>query len=765
MRKFLTLALLLMVGIAAYAVPAFPDPYTVTQPDGTTLTLRLYGDEWQHITITDDGYTVIKNEQGYYEYAQAANGQLTGSGRIARNADDRSADDRSFLATVGKMAHAEATTTGSTAQKAPAHKLSGLLDISKFRGLVVLVEYNDRKFTSSDPHKMFTDLITQEGYTGYIDDQGVKREYTGSVYDYFKENSNGKFKPHFDVVGPVTVDYSQTYPNGSGSNVTARCTAMFGDALKQLDDSVNFKDYDTNGDGTVDMVFFVVAGGGANYGVNKSTYLWPHASSFTSFRLDGVSFGRYACSTELYGLESDSIVDGIGTICHEFSHVLGLADLYDTDYSKNGQSTHPGKWSIMAGGNYLNKSRTPAGFGSYERWALGWLKPEVISSEGEITAKSLQNTNSAYRINTQLKKEYFLVENRDETRWDACLPGHGLLVWRVDSTSETSWTNNKVNINPTHNYYELVRASQKDSTYESTSGLTTTFVDWAGDPFPGATNVTSLVNSDTKPSIKSWTGMKTEYTLDQIATTTDGDVKFNVVKDPVLSLYEPFEDMPLTSGDTTGVQGEFATWALSKAKIVEPDSGICSGSRAVALLAKGEIHTTTPVNLQVSTIRLNFYNPTQKTSIVRAYYSTNDGVTWLLAPPFDGEQYFRVSAGQNASGEFKVNSTAKQNTLIKISIFSGSSTEYAYLDDVVITYADDESGVESIAQAQQSLVVTRNGNTINVTTPTDGNVTVVNASGATVATAMSLDGKCTIELPGHGFYVVTSGGHSAKLAF
>ena len=764
MRKFLLTALLLMAVLAAKAVPACPEPFDVTQPDGTTLTLRLFGDEWQHITITTDGYTVLKNGQGYYVYAQVNNGQLEESSLVARNADSRTASDREFLDSVGKMAHAEAIAE-TTAHKAPIHKLSGLLDISKFRGLVVLVEYNDRKFTVSDPHKVFTDLVTQEGYTGYVDENtGEKKEYTGSVYDFFKDNSNGQFKPRFDVVGPVTVNYPQTYPSGSSNYTVTRCTAMFGDALRQLDDSINYKDYDTNGDGTVDMVFFVVAGGGANYGVNNTNYLWPHASQFSSLKLDGVSFGRYACSTELYGLQRDSIIDGIGTICHEFSHVLGLPDLYDVDYSSNGLSTTPGKWSIMAGGNYLNKSRTPAGFGSFERWALGWIKPEVINGNGERLATPLQTTNSAYRINSQVKAEYFLVENRDDSRWDACLPGHGLLVWRVDSTNTSSWTNNKVNINPKHNYYELIRACQKDSTYNTTSGITTTTIDWGGDPFPGTANVTKLDNSDTKPTLKSWTGLKTEYTLDQITPATEG-IKFNVVSDPVVALYEPFEDMPTTQADTTGVTGTFAQWSLTKARIVVPDSGTCNGSRAVAILAKGDIHTTTPIDEQVNTIKFSYYNPTSKSAIVRAYYSVDGGNTWLVASPFDGQQYFRVTAGETSEGEFRVNSSGKQKTYIKISVFSGSSTEYGYIDDLIVTCAD-ESGIGHVtSDKNQSLKVSRNGNTLVVTTPTDGKVTVIDATGAIVATANSNNCQCTVELPGRGFYVVTQAGHSAKVIF
>ena len=90
---------------------------------------------------------------------------------------------------------------------------------------------------------------------------------------------------------------------------------------------MNYKYYDRYGDGTVDMVFFLFAGGGSNFSGNDSRLLWPHASTVLSKSLDGVRFGRYACSTELYGRPQSKIIDGIGTICHEFSHVLGIADL------------------------------------------------------------------------------------------------------------------------------------------------------------------------------------------------------------------------------------------------------------------------------------------------------------------------------------------------------------------------------------------------------------------------------------------------------
>ena len=243
--------------------------------------------------------------------------------------------------------------------------------------------------------------------------------------------------------------------------------------------------------------------------VNKGRYI----------RKDGVYLWRYACSTELYGTEESNILDGIGTICHEFSHVLGLQDLYDTDYEKSGgESNHPGDWSIMAGGSYLNNSRTPAGYSLYERYSIGFSSPEVINAESSITLEPLPLSNKGYRIDSSVKDEFFLLENRqpNQFKWDAYLPGHGMLVQRVDSTNKSVWQRNQVNANPSHNYFVLLRAG--GSGYNVAS---------AADPFPGTNKVTELHNSTNPANLMTWSGLPTKWGLFNIRET-NGIVSFEV---------------------------------------------------------------------------------------------------------------------------------------------------------------------------------------------------------------------------------------------
>jgi M6 family metalloprotease-like protein len=764
MKKLYFLCLCLLVALATKAVEAFPYPEQAKQPDGTTLTIQAHGDEWFNYVTTADGYTVVKNDKGYFVYAQLVNGAITATSRIAREASQRSSDDKTFLNSIGKNIAPDRVIainrrTAKVKEMAATPGLKKAINSNKFRGLVLLLQFLDRPFIYSDAHTLFNNMINGEGYTGFTDFKGKEIKYTGSVYDFFNENSNGNFKPQFDVYGPIKVPYEQTYADQASGAPT-----LIKAALKAINDTVDFKKYDSDGDGTVDMVYLIVSGAGSNYGLNDPMYLWPHASSLSSFALDGVSFGRYACSTELYGLQTDSIIDGMGTICHEFGHVLGLSDLYDTNYTASGLSSHPGYWSIMASGNYLNKSRSPAGYSLYERYAMGWTKPEVIYKAEKYTVKPLQTSNAGYRINSAVNKEFFLIENRQNVRWDSYLRGHGMLVWRVDSTNPDAWTNNRVNVDTTHNYYQLVRAAEKDTSMEYDGKNVTIAVDYKGDPFPGFHNVTKLINGTTKPNITSWTGNKTEWTIDSIAET-DGDITFNSVRDSISSYIEPFEEMDTTTGDTIGIQGTFSKWTLNSAIVCEPDSGLCVGKKAIGILRGGAIFTTDTISYPVSTVRFNFYNPTSSTTIIRCYYSTNNGQTWFNTPTYSGEQIVSVSPKTNMQAEFKVGSTLP--TVYRIYEFSGSTSERCYIDNVEICYVKS-SGVDEthFTASKSALKVQRNGDQLTVNlNGKDGTVYVYNAAGAVVTSAVTANGTATMTLPQHGFYIVTSAGNSAKVIY
>ena len=524
MRKILLSLFLLLSTMLVMAVPAHRGIAKVLQPDGSYLSLRLHGDEWLSFNTTADGYSVVKDSKGYYVYAQLNEGRLLPTEHVAHDAPERSAAENQWLEGVRKFQAPAMSERNKELKTAEVSRRSATLekrraaqyDYTKFRGLVILVEFNDCSFSRDDYQQVMDDMLNKENYAGY--DNSKYGRYTGSVRDYFSDNSMGMFNPQFDLIGPIQVDYSMYKPHRTDSVDVINL-----DILNKADALVDFSKYDGDGDGFVDMVFLVYAGLGSNISGNDPRLVWPHASAFVNkgryIRKDGVYLWRYACSTELYGTEESNILDGIGTICHEFSHVLGLQDLYDTDYEKSGgESNHPGDWSIMAGGSYLNNSRTPAGYSLYERYSIGFSCPEVINAESSITLEPLPLSNKGYRIDSSVKDEFFLLENRqpNQFKWDAYLPGHGMLVQRVDSTNKSVWQRNQVNANPSHNYFVLLRAG--GSGYNVVS---------ASDPFPGTKNVTELHNSTSPASLKTWSGQPTKWGLFDIKEQ-DGIISFDV---------------------------------------------------------------------------------------------------------------------------------------------------------------------------------------------------------------------------------------------
>ncbi|MBO7590219.1 MAG: M6 family metalloprotease domain-containing protein [Prevotella sp.] len=530
MKRLSTAILMLtFMTISMMAVPANRKAVNVTQPDGTTVTIQLLGDEWQHFNTTTDGYSVVKNQQGYYVYAEKKNGELKATQMVAHNAQERKANEQAFLQNMKKYQAPDMTPAIANMKKrveaiGAQRRAQGnrATNYENFKGLIVLIQYNDKEFSREDYPTIANNMVNQENYTGFDNNQR-----TGSVRDYFTDNSEGKFQPQFDVVGPYTVNYSQYDGRNNSSQILV-------DAINAANPDIDFSQYDGDGDGIVDLVFFILAGNGANYGGNDENLWWPHrAVIFDEEKYntgknpyiykDGVLLWDYASSTELCGWTqqpSTVKIDGIGTICHEFSHVLGLPDFYDADYEgSGGQSNDPGDWSLMASGSYLNNSNTPIGYSLYERYMAGFIDDiETISQPGNYTLEPLANNQKGYRLNTPESKEFFVMENRQKNafKWDAYLPGDGMLVHRVDLSNEGIWQANKVNADPEHNYYELLRA---DGVKGGAS---------ASDPFPGSKNVHELTNVSSPYNLKTWTGKDNQFGVFNIQKTTDGNITFTI---------------------------------------------------------------------------------------------------------------------------------------------------------------------------------------------------------------------------------------------
>lgn len=714
MKKKIILSFVMFLAVAAAnAVPAHKGKVTMTQPDGTTVTITQHGDEFLSYTTTADGYTVEKNEKGYYCYAVRQNGMLMTTNIVAHDTNLRDADEQAFLASQAKMQHADMTarqkqllersqTLWNKDAKKGITSATGY-NYDNFKGLIILVEYSDKAFTRSDANDFFNQMVNKQNYNGYYKENGGGFvSCTGSVRDYYYDNSNGIFDPSFDIVGPIQITKKSTD--------AGYFYAIAKEALQKANQYVNYADYDANNDGQVDMVYFIVSGYGSHFVGNNSDLLWPHASSlayysyYDNLSLDGKSFGRYACSVELAGHEQYpdySNIDGIGTICHEFSHVLGLMDHYDTDDSDddvNGESNHPDEWDIMASGCYNNDSKTPAGYNAFERYTLGFLGTlNYIDEEKEYTLNPLNSANEALRLNTKVNREYFILENRQQTGWDYYLPGHGMLIWRVDSTNTSKWTNNQVNANATHNYFELLRA-------RNATGST------GSDPFPGTGKVKEITN-ETKPSLKTWSGKESEIIITNI-TETNKVIRFNAATgiEELESDNEPFESLDVTTADASALQGVYCKWDLAAATIVNTAAGYGNGNRAVRLERNGTL-TSSKIRKPINNVSFKFWNT--GTNPTTVYFATStDGTTWTNRKDTDtGMQKVTVAAGTTTELTYTLDET-EPGTRFRIQNKPTTKNVDNYIDDIKVEYnpgeelpEDDDpvpSGIQNVTSASEN---------------------------------------------------------------
>lgn len=560
-KQLITTAIALLAWGSAMAVPAKPGTIKVQQPDGTVLTVVLRGDEFFHTVFTEDGHPLVLNEQTQcYEYATVSGSQLLPSGIRATEVAQRTADATAFLANfretdlqsyyaAGKQLvrekRAMLAQSARTAAKAAPQKAAGQtrLRISDVpttgspKALAVLVEFTDHTFSSyvGNAATFYHDMLNTPNYTSAYG-------CSGSAYDFFKKSSNGAYTPVFDVYGPVTLDHAESYYAGSGG--TANTYRLVKDVVEKLDDTVDFSQYDTDGDGKVDNIYFFYAGyGQADSGDSRT--IWPHnyeaSLAGLTVMADGVQVDRYACSEELnYDTKEPN---GIGTFVHEFGHVLGIPDLYDGYYTYTHYTM--GYYSTMCIGSYLNDQNTPLLYNAYERYALGWLEPMQLNrtDTSEKTLGFLDDTNQSYLVTVPgQSSEYYLLENIQKTGWSQYAPGHGLLAIHVDE-SPRDWDYNTVN--------DYNNSAGHDCVFVVPADGTRTYGTEASDPFPGTNGVTTK-------DFTCWTG-QTLFGFASVTESDEGVITFTL-NDKAYTLDAPTN---LTVTDVKG-QSATATWTASK---------------------------------------------------------------------------------------------------------------------------------------------------------------------------------------------------------
>jgi len=473
------------------AIPARPDTIKITGPEGTEISAIQYGDENFNFYRTTDG-VLLKRIGDEFFYAEINdNGSLQKAKKAVRT-----------LVNIPKS-----TST-------PPRKISGLIQGSTFptkgeqRALVILVEYQDVKFNLENPLDYFTRMLNEEGFSDY--------RATGSARDFFIYSSSGQFTPQFDVYGPVTLQYEQAYYGGNDAFGQDQAPQrMVIEACRQLNPEIDFSQYDLDNDQYIDNVFIFYAGQGEASG-GSSDCVWPHsweveiAEMGSQHIFDNVHLNRYACSNEweLSALGYGYRPVGIGTFIHEFSHVMGLPDLYSTQYVED--TFTPGAWSVMDYGPYNNDGCTPPQYSIFERSALGYINPPELTGIKNISLNTVDK-NDGYIIPTSDPDEYFLIENRQQKEWDTYIPGHGMLVWHIDY-NEQIWASNTVNNDPNHYHIDIIEAdgSQSEDSRD-------------GDCFPGASAVTAL----TGDRLISWDGHNNDLTLTDIAEK-EGKILFRL---------------------------------------------------------------------------------------------------------------------------------------------------------------------------------------------------------------------------------------------
>ena len=493
-----------MLAMTTFATPAKPGfTRLLTLTDGSTVNATLVGDEHGHFWRGADGksYQLVTGTDTYQEVS----GQ-----DIVQKAQQRRAQANQRR--TSRLAPRKVGSVGSiTGQK---------------KGLIILVNFSDVTFQSGNDNALYQRIANEENFSS--------GNFKGSMRDYFHAQSDGLFELMFDVVGPVTVSNTQAYYGENGSNGSDKHPAeMVIEALQLADSQVNYADYDWDTNGEVEQVYVIYAGKGEADSGEANT-IWPHEWTLYSAKyygdgsgaqtLDGVKIDTYACGGELDGRSGN--IAGIGTMCHEFSHCLGYPDFYDIDYS-GGQGM--GTWDLMCSGSYNGNSYQPAGYTSYERWVAGWKTPtELVNTQTISNMKALQTKGSdTYVIyNKGNNNEYYLLENRQKTGWDASLPGAGLLILHVDY-NQSVWSQNKPNDDPSHQRMTWIPA---DNQYQKDENNNVTLAGMKNDPFPyGSVNAFGK-NTTPAATLYNKNSDDTFYldsSIDNITQNSDGTISFN----------------------------------------------------------------------------------------------------------------------------------------------------------------------------------------------------------------------------------------------
>lgn len=510
MKKISLFVLMVCVAVMVFAAPAYRKPFIAKQSDGTALSVVLMGDEAVHYFSTLDGKPLVKEVNGDFSYATFADGSFVSTKCLAHDKGRRGVYEQQLLSSIdydsmnSKIAAVHKMRSGAyraAASKAGSH-INPMGDVNV---AVVLVEFPDCKFTYTK--EQISDILNTENHV-YVNPIANS---IGSARDYFIAQSDGKFRPNFIVTDIVTLSNNMAYYGGNdASDSDKKPTYMVKEGIQKANATFDFSVCDNNGDGEVEFIYCIYAGYSESYGADANT-VWPHqwqlSAQSGTITVDGVKCDTYACSGELvmneeYESEIGKVLAGIGLIVHEFSHCLGLHDIYDTTYESGNWGMD--YWDVMDQGNYAAEGYVPVGYSAYQRDFCGWRELVVLDKKGSYSMEPLTQGGTAYKvINDANADEYYILENRKQEKWDTYLFNSGMLVVHVDY-NKTAWNNNEINTVAGHPRYTIIPADNKLAVYGEVSS--SEFVaSLKGDVWPGTSGNTELTNSSV-PAAKVYKG-------------------------------------------------------------------------------------------------------------------------------------------------------------------------------------------------------------------------------------------------------------------
>ena len=429
-KTTLLLALLCVLTPWTTAAPLRNIEVKVTQPDGQVIRCFASGDEFYNYLHDANGFTIVKNEDGYYVYAtKDAQGNVIPTAYMVNSVDPASVGLQPNATISDAAYHAlrkerEQYITPPTPPKGDRETNHGL-----YNNLVVFI-----RFAGDTYHTTPTSVVDSMFNASNHESISMRNYFHHASYN--KLDLRSYLYPIPD--GETILSYEDIYPkeyympydpvtNPMGYQdweSTDREFSMLERAIYYVADQVpDTLDLDYNDDGNVDNVVFVIKGQPGEW----ASLLWPHRWSI---------YDRYVPLKDLRVYDFNLQLEqggyfNVSTLCHEMSHSLGSPDLYH--YS--GGVDAVGGWDLMCA-----NASVPQHEGAYMKYKYGnWIYdiPDITGQYGTYELEAVSwpgNRRNVYRISTSNPNQFILVEYRDNTRlFETDLPGGGLLVYRIDT--------------------------------------------------------------------------------------------------------------------------------------------------------------------------------------------------------------------------------------------------------------------------------------------------------------------------------------------